>query len=259
MVALSDLSTRQRTYARVIFDVAVERFGADGPLAAVYGIACSGAEASLTNWENGGTSALVGKFEGRQINAAERAVARRSLGKGDGVPPWGDNLDSMGLFAQRPMSGWGSPEQIMQPAYAAGRFFDELAKVSGWRDRPAAEVIAKVQGFYNAAIYDVWLTAARQFVDSISAPSVAVPASKGDWFMANNWDEANREVDAKFADLRLYVVSQNVLEITAQAVLAHDIGNGDSLAKTLNNIQQQNSEIRASQKAIEAALTRLQK
>jgi hypothetical protein len=31
--------------------------------------------------------------------------------------------DSLGLFQQRPSSGWGSPEQIIDPAYAATQFY----------------------------------------------------------------------------------------------------------------------------------------
>lgn len=135
--------------------------------AAVYAIACSGAEASLTNWENGGTSTLVGKVEGRQLNDAERAVARRSLGLGDGVPPWGDNLDSMGLFAQRPMTGWGTPEQIMVPEYAAGKFLERLAKVPDWKSLDPAVVIAKVQGYYDPGIYTKWLETAMAVVEEI--------------------------------------------------------------------------------------------
>lgn len=180
MVALAELSTKQRTYAGVIYGVAVERFGADAALAAVYGIACSGAEASLVNWENAGTSTHVGRAEGRQLNASERAVARRSLGLGDGAPPWGDNLDSMGLFAQRPMSGWGAPEQIMRPVYAAGKFFDGLAKIPGWSTRPAADVIAKVQGYYDPTVYEAWMTVARQLVDSLTPTPNAAPIRKDD-------------------------------------------------------------------------------
>jgi hypothetical protein len=133
-------------------------------LAAVYAVACSGAESSLTNWENSGTSTKVGKAEGRQLNPTERAVARRSLGLGDGVPPWGDNLDSMGLFAQRPMTGWGAPEDIMRPAYAVGRFLDALVTVTGWRTLPAEQVIAAVQGYYDPTIYTAWLATADAVV-----------------------------------------------------------------------------------------------
>ena len=45
----------------------------------------------------------------------------------------GNNLDSVGLFQQRPTAGWGPPEILIDPAKAAGLFFDELVRVPGWR------------------------------------------------------------------------------------------------------------------------------
>ena len=42
---------------------------------------------------------------------------------------YGDNAgpDSRGLFQQRPSMGWGTQAQVMDPVYAANRFFQELA------------------------------------------------------------------------------------------------------------------------------------
>jgi hypothetical protein len=44
------------------------------------------------------------------------------------------HLDSLGLFQQRPSQGWGTPEQIMDPSYAAGAFYDRLVPIDGWRE-----------------------------------------------------------------------------------------------------------------------------
>jgi hypothetical protein len=38
---------------------------------------------------------------------------------------YGDR-DSLGLFQQRPSQGWGTPEQVTNPQYAAGKFFKAL-------------------------------------------------------------------------------------------------------------------------------------
>jgi cell wall-associated NlpC family hydrolase len=38
---------------------------------------------------------------------------------------YGDR-DSLGLFQQRPSQGWGTPEQVTNPEYAARKFFDTL-------------------------------------------------------------------------------------------------------------------------------------
>lgn len=44
---------------------------------------------------------------------------------------YGD-LDSLGLFQQRPSQGWGTPEQILDPVYAINKFYDALDSVSLW-------------------------------------------------------------------------------------------------------------------------------
>ena len=67
----------------------------------------------MYNYANDGTSILVGSAEQRQLNDAERAVARESLSyRHDKV---GNNLDSIGLFQQRPMTGWGTPAELINP------------------------------------------------------------------------------------------------------------------------------------------------
>lgn len=38
--------------------------------------------------------------------------------------------DSLGLFQQRPSQGWGTPDQVMDPTYAATQFFDRLLKLN---------------------------------------------------------------------------------------------------------------------------------
>lgn len=43
---------------------------------------------------------------------------------------YGDR-DSLGLFQQRPSQGWGSASQVMDPKYAAQKFFSSLFKVKG--------------------------------------------------------------------------------------------------------------------------------
>ncbi len=44
---------------------------------------------------------------------------------------YGD-LDSVGIFQQRPSQGWGSAAQLENPAYAATAFFDALVKIPGY-------------------------------------------------------------------------------------------------------------------------------
>lgn len=64
---------------------------------------------------------------------------------------YGDR-DSVGLFQQRPSQGWGSEDQILDPVYAIGRFYDALAKVKGYTDMEITEAAQAVQisGFPDA-------------------------------------------------------------------------------------------------------------
>jgi hypothetical protein len=45
----------------------------------------------------------------------------------------GSDHDSVGLFQQRPSSGWGSVRDLMKPHYAATKFYVALKAVPGWR------------------------------------------------------------------------------------------------------------------------------
>jgi len=60
--------------------------------------------------------------------------------------------DSLGLFQQRPSQGWGTPEQITNPEYAAGKFYQALLRVPGWQTMPVTEAAQRVQrsAFPNA-------------------------------------------------------------------------------------------------------------
>ncbi len=57
---------------------------------------------------------------------------------------YGDR-DSLGLFQQRPSQGWGTPEQVLDPLYATGAFYDGLVGVEGYQDLPVTEAAQRVQ------------------------------------------------------------------------------------------------------------------
>lgn len=57
---------------------------------------------------------------------------------------YGDR-DSLGLFQQRPSQGWGTPEQVRNPRYAATKFFTELKKVKGRENMAMTEAAQAVQ------------------------------------------------------------------------------------------------------------------
>src|SRR4051812_11045313 len=53
--------------------------------------------------------------------------------------------DSLGLFQQRTSQGWGTPEQIMDPTYAATQFYRHLQAVSGWQQMSLNDAAQAVQ------------------------------------------------------------------------------------------------------------------
>jgi hypothetical protein len=64
----------------------------------------------------------------------------------------GSDHDSIGLFQQRPSTGWGTIAQIMQPSYAAERFYAALREVIGWEfmSLSAAAQAVQVSAFPDA-------------------------------------------------------------------------------------------------------------
>src|SRR3954449_8506992 len=53
--------------------------------------------------------------------------------------------DSLGLFQQRPSQGWGTPEQVQDPVYAAGKFYDHLVTVPEWDTGRLTDIAQGVQ------------------------------------------------------------------------------------------------------------------
>ncbi|TCB94327.1 hypothetical protein E0H26_21835 [Micromonospora zingiberis] len=53
--------------------------------------------------------------------------------------------DSVGLFQQRPSSGWGTVPDLMRPAYAARAFYEALIEVPGWQEMSLTMAAQAVQ------------------------------------------------------------------------------------------------------------------
>ncbi|MDI5940685.1 hypothetical protein QLR68_21595, partial [Micromonospora sp. DH15] len=57
----------------------------------------------------------------------------------------GSDHDSVGLFQQRPSSGWGTVRDLMRPAYAARVFYEALLEVPGWEEMSVTAAAQAVQ------------------------------------------------------------------------------------------------------------------
>ncbi|MBQ1028963.1 C40 family peptidase [Micromonospora sp. C97] len=87
--------------------------------------------------------------------------------------------DSLGLFQQRPSQGWGTPEQILDPRYAARKFYERLVKVDGWQTMPLTRAAQAVQRSAFPDAYAKWQPEAQQLVALISEGMNIVCSSDG--------------------------------------------------------------------------------
>ncbi|WP_435208439.1 hypothetical protein [Micromonospora sp. bgisy143] len=72
--------------------------------------------------------------------------------------------DSLGLFQQRPSSGWGTPEQITDPEYSTTAFLKGLRQVDGWQDMPLTVAAQTVQVSAYPDAYAQWEQQAADLV-----------------------------------------------------------------------------------------------
>jgi hypothetical protein len=83
---------------------------------------------------------------------------------------YGD-LDSVGIFQQRPSEGWGSTAQLEDPAYAARAFFGALVKVPGYTTIPVYQAAQDVQKSADGYAYQQYAqTGAQLAADYTTAP-----------------------------------------------------------------------------------------
>ncbi|PWI15750.1 heavy metal transporter [Streptomyces sp. Act143] len=93
---------------------------------------------------NAATITAVGTGRGLPERAVAIALATSLQESGLRNITHGDR-DSLGLFQQRPSQGWGTAKQIMDPSYAAGKFYEHLVKVSGYMELPLTVAAQRVQ------------------------------------------------------------------------------------------------------------------
>ncbi|HEY5222108.1 MAG TPA: LysM peptidoglycan-binding domain-containing protein [Microbacteriaceae bacterium] len=123
---------------------------------------------------NAQTIIAVGRAEGVDdyglviaLTAAMQESGLRNLQVGD--------RDSLGLFQQRPSTGWGTPEQIMDPRFAARSFFGGannphpgvtkgLLDFPGWSSMTVSQAAQAVQLSAHPGAYARWEASARAWL-----------------------------------------------------------------------------------------------
>jgi hypothetical protein len=92
------------------------------------------------------TSIVVGLSVRRGLPPRAASIAMATVYQETGIRNLeGGDRDSVGLFQQRPSQGWGTPDQLQDPYYATGKFYDALVKVKGWESGDITEVAQAVQ------------------------------------------------------------------------------------------------------------------
>jgi len=75
--------------------------------------------------------------------------------------------DSLGLFQQRPSSGWGSADEIANPTYSASAFYKGLKGVSNWDKRQLTDAAQSVQVSAYPDAYAKWEAMAGDLVQGM--------------------------------------------------------------------------------------------
>jgi LysM repeat protein len=116
----------------------------------------------------------VGREAGASDEALVVALAAAAQESGLRNVDYGDR-DSLGLFQQRPSSGWGSQEQVMDPHRAARAFFGGpvnpnkgvtrgLLDISGWEAMSVTQAAQAVQISGHPDLYAKWEASARSWL-----------------------------------------------------------------------------------------------
>lgn len=105
------------------------------------------------------------------LAAAAQESTLRNLNYGD--------RDSLGLFQQRPSTGWGTPAQVTDPVYASRLFFGGpsnpnkgntrgLLDIPGWQSMTVTQAAQAVQRSAYPNAYAKWETSARAWLAQLS-------------------------------------------------------------------------------------------
>ncbi|TCB91649.1 M23 family metallopeptidase [Micromonospora zingiberis] len=118
------------------------------------------------------------------VIAVATALQESSLINHGHLGPANDH-DSLGLFQQRPSQGWGTPEQIMNPEYAAATFYERLLTVPGWERLPLTDAAQTVQRSAYPDAYAKHETRATEIVAAYTRGTL--PVCDGAPISASGW------------------------------------------------------------------------
>lgn len=84
------------------------------------------------------------------------------------------NADSVGVFQERPSTGWGAPQKIMDLNFATDEWLQHLEAISGWQSMTPQAVAQAVERSADPQRYAQFVQQATTWVDEVWA---SVPAA----------------------------------------------------------------------------------
>jgi hypothetical protein len=158
------------------------------------------ADLDVEQAQNAGLIAAIAVRRGLPARAATIALATAFQESKLYNLNYGDR-DSVGLFQQRPSQGWGTREQLMDPVYATGKFYDALARVDGFETMRITEAAQRVQrsGFPEA--YAAHEPAARALASALTGRSPHAFGCRLSTVGAGRPATVTEEVTGVFGDL----------------------------------------------------------
>lgn len=120
-------------------------------------VSSDGARRTLTpdQAQNAALIANIAVTRGLPDHAATVAIATAMQESRLTNLDYGD-LDSLGLFQQRPSQGWGTAEQVSDMTYATNIFYDHLLQVPDWETIPVEDAAQEVQRSGYPDLYATW-------------------------------------------------------------------------------------------------------
>lgn len=85
---------------------------------------------------------------------------------------YGD-MDSLGLFQQRPSQEWGTAEEIMDPIYSSNEFYAELEKIPDYTNMAITDAAQAVQRSAYPLAYAQHEGTAKAFASALTGESAA--------------------------------------------------------------------------------------
>ncbi len=158
------------------------------------------------------TSIVVGLSVRRELPARAASIAMATVYQETGIRnlDYGDR-DSVGLFQQRPSQGWGTPEQLTDPHYAAGKFYDALVKIKNWKTGDINDIAQKVQRSGHPEAYRDHEEDARVLASALTGHSPAALTCLDRTGAVGNAPGLRRSLRKSFGKLDIEVTGTSML------------------------------------------------